>query len=100
MEASRSTVVHMLGSRQQELARKFLETSRRETDRLNGEPFTEGKLGSPVLTAAPAYIECSVRQIIDDGGDHALVVMEVVEAEYRQDVDPLLIADTAWRYGG
>jgi hypothetical protein len=33
-------------------------------------------------------------------GDHAVVVMEVVEAECRGDVRPLTVAASPWEYGG
>jgi flavin reductase (DIM6/NTAB) family NADH-FMN oxidoreductase RutF len=100
MGKSRAAAVHILGAHQEELARKFLTTTKLETGMLNGEPFTDGKTMSPILVNAPAYVECRVRHIIDTGGDHGLVVLEVIEAEYRMDAPPLLIAGTRWHYGG
>jgi flavin reductase (DIM6/NTAB) family NADH-FMN oxidoreductase RutF len=92
--------VHILGAHQEDLARKFLSTTKSGTGLLNGEPFTDGKTMSPILVNAPAYVECSVRHIFDTGGDHGLVILEVVEAEFRTDAPPLLIAGTHWHYGG
>ncbi len=100
MERSRVAAVHVLDAGQEDIARKFLAATKREGTLLNGEQFAEGKTSSPILAAAPAYMECTVRQIIDSGGDHALVVLEVVETGYRRDSRPLLIADTKWHYGG
>lgn len=100
MERSRNAAVHILDAAQEEIARKFLSATKREGDHLNGEPFTDGTTSSPILLSPPAYIECAVRRIIDTGGDHALVVLEVVETQYRRDSRPLLIADTKWHYGG
>lgn len=100
LEGSRAAAIHILGADQQDLAKKFLSTSRREGNMLNNEPITDGKTLSPILVNAPAYLECSIRQIVDTGGDHGLVVMEVVEAEYRWEVEPLLVVRTHWHYGG
>ena len=37
---------------------------------------------------------------IHPGGDHAIVVGEVVEAGVQRDVDPLTLKETGWNYGG
>jgi flavin reductase (DIM6/NTAB) family NADH-FMN oxidoreductase RutF len=100
LEESRLAAVHILGEGQEDIAGKFLLTSKREGNFLNGEEFEDGRTLSPILRRAPAYVECAVRQIIDSGGDHALVILEVIEAESREDVPPLLIANTHWQYGG
>lgn len=97
---SRIAVVHIIGVDQQEVARNFLSTTKTSGQTINGEPFIEGKTSAPVLPVTPAHVECKVLHIIDTGGDHTLVVMEVVEAEFRRDVEPLLIAQTRWHYGG
>ena len=57
-------------------------------------------LAAPVLAALPAHVECRVGQIVDSGGDHALVILEVVEAQCREQVRPLTVADSPWEYGG
>jgi flavin reductase (DIM6/NTAB) family NADH-FMN oxidoreductase RutF len=100
MGKSRAAAVHILGAHQEDLARKFLSTTKSGTGLLNGEPFTDGKTMAPILVNAPAYVECSVRHMFDTGGDHGLVILEVVEAEFRTDAPPLLIAGTHWHYGG
>jgi flavin reductase (DIM6/NTAB) family NADH-FMN oxidoreductase RutF len=53
-----------------------------------------------VLTNLPAHVECVVRHIVDEPGDHAVVVMEVVEARCVPEVKPLRVEDSPWRYGG
>jgi hypothetical protein len=37
---------------------------------------------------------------VDSGGDHALVILEAVEAECSETVRPLIVAETPWHYGG
>jgi flavin reductase (DIM6/NTAB) family NADH-FMN oxidoreductase RutF len=67
---------------------------------LNGEPYLEGVTSAPVLVNLPAYLECRVEQIIDTDGDHAVVILRVVEAQCRQLFRPLVISDSPWEYGG
>lgn len=100
LSESRIVAIHILGEDQQNLARNFLSTTKSNEGTINGEPFIEGKTTAPILHNTPAHVECNVKQIIDAGGDHALVVMEVIEAEFRREVEPLIIGKTHWHYGG
>ena len=59
-----------------------------------------GKTCVPILQNAPAYLECIVRQIINQGCGHAVVILEVVEAVCRERVKPLTMAEAPWEYGG
>ena len=48
--------------------------------------FTKGAAsGAPLLTDAPAAIECQVKQIVAEG-DHHVVIAEVVEAHLNEPV--------------
>lgn len=100
LSQSRHVVVHVLAAHQVEIARKFLSATKVKDGFMNGEPFVEGTAVAPVLTNALSYIECRVDRIIDDGGDHKLVIMEVLDAEHLQEFKPLLVADSPWKYGG
>ncbi|MGH8686975.1 MAG: flavin reductase family protein [Burkholderiales bacterium] len=93
-------VLHVVGERQQELARRFFHTTLAEGESINGEPFVAGTTDAPVLAALPVHVECRVARIADSGGDHALVILEVVEAQCRERVRPLTIAESPWEYGG
>jgi len=92
--------LHILGSGQEDMARRFFEPTRALDGGINGEPFQDGATTAPILRNAPAYVECRVRRILDDLGDHVLVVLEVLEAGCREQVRPLTIADSPWEYGG
>lgn len=100
MSESRVAAVHILGRDQQGMAQKFFASTQAGPGVINGEPFVRGKTSAPIFRNAPAYVECQVRQILDNQGDHCIVVMEVVEAECRQQVRPLTIAESPWEYGG
>jgi flavin reductase (DIM6/NTAB) family NADH-FMN oxidoreductase RutF len=92
--------IHVLGRGQQDLARRFFAPTAAGEGGINGEPVEPGVTSVPVLKHAPAYVECKVRRILKDLGDHALVILEVVEAECRERIQPLTIAETPWEYGG
>lgn len=92
--------LHIVGDDQLELARKFAATTDAGADTINGVPFSEGKTTAPVLRELPACLECSVDQIVDVGGDHAVVILRVVEARCDGAFRPLTIADSPWEYGG
>lgn len=93
-------VLHIVGNNQQEIARRFFFPTEAAVGMINGEPYTEGATTGPILPSLPAHIECKVDRIIDTVGDHAVVILRVVDAKCRGQVRPLTIADTTWKYGG
>jgi flavin reductase (DIM6/NTAB) family NADH-FMN oxidoreductase RutF len=100
MEKSRVAALHIVGDGQQEIARRFFHPTDMAGRTINGEPIADGKTAAPILSNLPAHIECEVEQIVNNGGDHAVVILRVVEAECRVQVHPLTIAQTPWQYGG
>ena len=100
LEESRTAVLHIVGDRQQEIAHRFFFPTHAEHGTINGEPFAEGRTAAPVLANLPAHIECQVERIVDTEGDHAVVILRAVEAECREHVRPLTMAETPWEYGG
>jgi len=100
MKEGRVAVINLLGAHQEEVARKFLTVLQVQNGTINGQPYTDGTTGAPILSEAPAYIECKLRRIVDDGGDHVVILLEVLDAKVREDVPPLLVADSPWEYGG
>lgn len=100
LHESRAAAIHVLGREQQDLAQRFFAPTRAVNGTINGEPYADGVTASPVLTSVPVYFECLVRHIIDDLGDHAIVIMEVTEAACRADLHPMTLAESPWEYGG
>jgi flavin reductase (DIM6/NTAB) family NADH-FMN oxidoreductase RutF len=93
-------VLHVVGDRQHEIARRFFFPTHTVCGTINGEAFMEGKTAAPVFPNLPAYIECQLDRIVDTDGDHAVVILRVVEADCREKVRPLTMAATPWNYGG
>ena len=100
LEQSGTAVLHIVGDGQQEIARRFFFPTDAAGETINGEPFGEGATTGPVLMRLPAHVECAVDRILDSGGDHAVVILRVVDAACREQVRPLTIAETSWNYGG
>ena len=97
---SRVAAVHIVNTDQQAIAQKFFTPTRTEPGKINGERFQPGKTAAPILQDLGAYVECRVRRVIDDEGDHAMVILEVLEAECAAPMQPLTIRDSPWEYGG
>ena len=97
---SRVAVLHILDRRHKKFAQKFFARTKAHSDPLNGEPFSEGKTSAPILQNLPAYVECKVVDIHEEHGDHAIFVLEVVDAVLHKPVRPLTVADSPWEYGG
>src|ERR1700693_124457 len=76
---SRSAVLHIVGGKQQETARRFFHPTRAEGGLINGESFAEGSTASPILSSLPAHLECLVERLVETHGDHALVILRVSE---------------------
>jgi flavin reductase (DIM6/NTAB) family NADH-FMN oxidoreductase RutF len=91
--------VHILGTDQESMAQRFFSPTKVVGDEINGEPFVRGQTTAPVLRNAKAYFEAVVQHMFTLG-DHAVVVMEVVEAECLGDVHPMTVAASPWEYGG
>lgn len=100
LAGSRVAAIHVLGVDQQEIALKFFAPTREDGGQINDEPFADGITGAPILTRLGAWVECRVLWLVETGGDHALVIMEVVDAQCRESVEPLSIAASPWVYGG
>ena len=91
-------ILHLLGDNQKELASTFFKPTIFESEKLNGEEFSlENNL--PLLKDVPAYIQCKVVEILENG-DHPLFLAEVVDAKINNDSNPLELRRTGWTYGG
>ena len=100
LDESRTAVLHIVGRQQQDIARRFFSPTDAGSGTINGEPFADGQTAAPVLASMPAHVECEVERVVHTDGDHAVVILRVVEADCREQVRPLTIADSPWEYGG
>ena len=83
--------VHVLAEDQSELSSRF---ARSQTDKWDGLDWREGTLGSPLLRDFLALFECRAHAQYD-GGDHVIMLGEVVNFEMRDNA-PLLFHSGAY----
>ena len=104
---TKSFALNVLGKGQQALAFTFFKPAERKGDTISGEPFRAGTTGAPILTSAPAFVECTLEAIVEKG-DHSIFVGRVVDAglpkppEGRADDATLWLKDLGEKvfYGG
>ncbi len=52
-----------------------------------------------MFTEVPYYLECRVKQWID-GGDHDIIIADVIEAGATEEAGVLDLRSAGWKYGG
>jgi len=85
LEQATHLAVHVLSGDQEPLSRRFAGT---ESDRFAGLRITRGAGGLPLLDGAIARLQCRITER-HPGGDHVIVVAEVLEADFMEG-EPLL----------
>src|SRR4029079_14661426 len=78
--------VNMLQTGEQPASITF---STRVEDRFGSTPWSCGEAGAPILKDSLSVFECE-RFGVHDGGDHHLLVGQVVKASFDASLDPLL----------
>lgn len=86
IKESGTFALNMLEKGQQEIATAFFRHVEREGNSVGGQPFEEGKNGSPLLLNAPAWVECTLVGTVE-GADHSVFVGEVTEAGTRKEIE-------------
>ena len=84
---------------QKDLVQSFFKPYEVKDHKFGEVPFRLGQHGTPVLDGTLGHLECKVRQIVS-GGDHDVVIADIVVSELREDTDNLTMKDTGWHYGG
>jgi flavin reductase (DIM6/NTAB) family NADH-FMN oxidoreductase RutF len=78
--------VNVLQTGQQPASIRF---STRDEDRFGATPWSCGEAGAPILEESLGVFECR-RYALHDGGDHPMLVGQVVKASFDAGLDPLL----------
>ena len=86
MEAAENFAVNVLHIGQQPTSNLFAKSGE---DRFAATPWRRGHNGAPLLSGALAHFECR-RHALHEGGDHVILVGEVVRARFEPRRDPLL----------
>ena len=85
--------INVLQSEQQPASMRF---STRDEDRFGTTPWSCGEAGAPILAESLGVFECK-RFAVYDGGDHHILVGEVVKASFEAGLDPLLYFRGSYR---
>jgi flavin reductase (DIM6/NTAB) family NADH-FMN oxidoreductase RutF len=91
--------LNVLNEDQKDIAQAFFSTVPPEGDKLGPVSFRAGSTGAPIINESPAYWECKVVDVVEQG-DHHVFVAEVVDAGVNREGRTLLMRDTGWNYGG
>ena len=78
--------VNVLQTGQQPASIRF---STRDEDRFGATPWECGEAGAPILADSLGVFECE-RHAVHDGGDHHILIGQVVKASFDAGLDPLL----------
>lgn len=84
--------VNMLESSQTDLGVRFADPL--VNDRFAGVTVARGRTGAPLLPGSLAWLDCVIRHVLP-GGDHSIVVGEVLGADSREGA-PLVYYRRQW----
>jgi len=107
VQSAGAFTLNVLGKGQNDVAFAFFKSPEVDEQQIGGHAYRLGATGAPILDGPIAFLECKVREI-STGGDHAIVIAEVVDAgvakqpEGRADDATLHMRDLGERtfYGG
>ena len=100
IKQSRVFSINFLKKDQKAVAEHFVKPATVVGEKLKEVRYRTGATGSPILEESLGFIECEVREIANEKGDHAVIIGEVVEAGVHKDEPALTLLDTGWHYGG
>lgn len=96
--------VNIFNQADQDAMMSFTKGRSKKPDKMEEASFTDApKTGSPILEGAAAYLECKVVDFLDVGGDHDILVGEVINAAVLKEgdvEDTLTLPDIGWSYAG
>ncbi len=99
IQEGRAFTLNLLERGDSELVRQLVKPSDRVGDKLSGVSHSAQETGAPILEQALGYVECRVHEI-HQPGDHALVIGDVLQGDWRRDGTPLVCSDLGWHYAG
>ncbi len=85
---AKSYAINFLADDQKSVSDRFAGRTEK-SDRFEGIRFTRGVTGSPIITGARAALECRPWKVYE-GGDHSILVGEVVSARTMNSKRPLV----------
>lgn len=104
LEKGGSFAINIFSQEDSEAIMPFTKGRSKNPDKMKDASYSDAPVtGCPVLDGASAYVECRVVQIVDVGGDHDIVVGEVVGGDVLNEIEAseaLTLPKLGWSYAG
>lgn len=104
VEKSGVFALNLLRKEDKEVIKGFTKGRAKNPEKMEGAQYSPGpETGCPILNEAAAYLECKVVDKLNTGGDHDIILGEVVNAEIRKPSavnDILTLPAIGWSYAG
>ncbi len=96
--------VNIFNTEDQEALTRYSKGRAKRPEKMDNAVFTSGpETGCPILEGAAAYLECEVVDLVNIGGDHEILVGEVINAGILKPgevSDTLTLPHVGWSYAG
>ncbi len=96
--------VNIFNTEDQESLTRYSSGRAKRPDKMDNAVYTPGpETGCPILEGAAAYLECKMVEMINVGGDHDILVGEVINAKILKPgevTDTLTLPHVGWSYAG
>ncbi len=104
VQASKVFAVNLFHKADVDFMKPFTKSREKSPDKMKDARYTlSAQVSCPILEGAAAYLECRVIGNLDTGGDHELIVGEVVGAALLKPGtvnDSVTLLDLGWSYAG
>ena len=90
----------LLRKEQLDLAKQFVRPAKPGESKFAGLATHTRSTGVPLLKEALGFLECRLVKVCETGGDHDIVLGEVVEAGVQHEGQALHLRETGMSYGG
>ncbi len=104
VQQGRVFAINIFNKADADLIKPFTKGRAKNPDKMKDVVYAPGpETGCPILEGAAAYLECKVIDILHVGGDHDIVVAEVVNGGvYKpgEAGETLSLPDLGWSYAG
>lgn len=96
--------INIFRKEDEEAIMAFTKSRAKNPDKMKDADFTPApETGCPILAGAAAYLECRAVEMIDVGGDHVILVGEIVGGDVMKEgsvEDTLTLPHIGWSYAG
>jgi flavin reductase (DIM6/NTAB) family NADH-FMN oxidoreductase RutF len=96
--------INLFNKGDEEAMMPFTKARAKRPDKMESAQYTPGpETGCPILEGAAAFLECKVVEFVDIGGDHDIMVGEVINAGVIKEgkvTDSLTLPHVGWSYAG